>query len=87
MSDPISQTNRDLKSDSVKFKTAQRGCLLPVNGRGDRSKEKRELQPAVRERSDLLRSGVSWRMSDFMAVSRWIKVDQLCGGNAILLGL
>ena len=68
-------------------RTAQRPCLLQVNGRDDRSKEKSELQPEVRERSDLLGSGVSKRTSDFMAVSRWIKVDQLCGGSAVLLGL
>ena len=41
----------------------------------------------VRERSDLLGSGVSKRASDLMAVSRWIKVDQLYCVIAILLGL
>ena len=62
------------------------GCLLPVNGRDDRSKEKRELQPAVRKRSDLFRSGVSKRASDFMAVNCGRETDQLCRGSAILLG-
>ena len=58
--------NRAHRSDLVKFKTGQRACLLPVNGRDDRSQEKRELHPASREQSELFRSGVSVRTSDFM---------------------
>jgi len=71
----VAGTNRDLRSDSVKFKTGQRAILLPVNGRVDRSQETRRLQPAVRERSDLFGSGVSWRTNDFMAVNREAKMD------------
>ena len=80
-------TSRDLRSDSVKFKTAQRTCLLPVNERADRSQETRTLQPSVRERSDPFRSGVSLRTSDFMAVNRERKINQLYRASAILLGL
>ena len=63
----MTETNRDPRSDSVKFKTGRRAILLPINGRGDRSQEKRDLQPDRRERSDPFRSGVSLRTSDFIA--------------------
>ena len=69
------------------MKAGLRASILLANGRDDRWQETRPLRPAVRERSDLFRSGVSKRASDFMAVSRWRKVDQLCFGSAILLGL
>ena len=66
-------TNRAPRRALVKLKTAQCACLLPVNGRFDRSKARRELQPTSRERSDLFGSGVRLRASDFIGVNRSMK--------------